>query len=415
MPCKVNHLPSAPQTGALAATTTTGLQHLLNWPITFGITTPADAICNDATCCLYNLDITLAASMLALFNLAIYSFNSGHFLSTIHERSLPFKAVLSCDPFVYDHALFHKLSECKLILTSAPATLDHIRGSGITLKMAGYIIHSHWYTSTEPTSRFLDIQSNIMRQLCITQSLSIVIAFVHLDYNCRAVSLTFVKCLHADGWIINDTNISYPTFGDSILKGCQLFVGVCSNTEPTCQAFELKTMPSIPFLPLAHFIWAPFNTPEHTISYSKDDPSFNLHAVNDNSAPPLHASMPIPNQHASIEPGVNISYYLHRAQDNPNVLAGSLVTHQDSLCPTFDPTDNLNLLGHFFGIEFTHDSHVYVRAVSQFEIASCLHLLDEFTYKLSHPSHSFCLNASIPGLNSAGIFDQIHDQCMHIR
>jgi hypothetical protein len=113
--------------------------------------------------------------------------------------------------------------------------------------------------------------------------------------------------------------------------------------------------------------------------------------VNNNGAPPLPASMPTPYQHASIEPGVNISYYLPRAHNNQNVLAGSAVTHQDGLCPAFDPTDNPNLLGHLFVVEFTNDGHVYVRAISQFEIASCLSLLDEFTYKLSHPSYFFAL------------------------
>jgi hypothetical protein len=108
-----------------------------------------------------------AASMLAHFDWAIYSFNSRHFLSTICVRSLPFKLVLAYNPFVCGRALFCELLECKLILNSAPEMLDCIWGSGITSKLAGYIIHSHRYTSTEPTLRFWDIQSNIMRQLCI--------------------------------------------------------------------------------------------------------------------------------------------------------------------------------------------------------------------------------------------------------
>jgi hypothetical protein len=74
----------------------------------------------------------------------------------------------------------------------------------------------------------------------------------------------------------------------------------------------------------------------------------------------------------------------------------------------FDPTDNPNLFGHLFGIEFMHNGHIHVKAISQFKIASCLHLSDELTFKLSHPSHSFCLNAAISGLISAQIFDQIH-------
>ncbi len=367
MPRKSEQHPSAPQppdSGALAAITITGLQHLSNWPVTFGTAAPANAVCDVALCCLYNLDITRATSMLAHFDRAVYSFNSGHFLSIIHKWGSPFKVVLACNPFVHGCALFCKLSECKLIMNSAPAMLDHIQGSGITSKLAGYIIHSHQYTSTKPTSLFWDIQSNIVRQLCIIRSLSILIAFVHPNHNCRAVSPTFAKCLCADGWITMDTNISYLIFGDSIPGECRLIVGVHSNTKSACPVFEVKTPPSIPFWPLACFIWVSFNTPENTVSYSKDDPSFNLHAVKDNGAPPLRANMPTPNQQASIKSGVNVSYYLHRANNNPKVLAGSTVIHLDGLCPVFDPTDNPNRFGHLFGIEFTHDGHVYVRAIS---------------------------------------------------
>ncbi len=261
MPHKLEEHPSAPQPSALAAITTTGLQHLSTWLVTFGTATPAKTICDVAPCCLYNFDLTCTASMLAHFDWAVYSFNSGFFLSTIHDCGLLFEVVLAWYSFVHGWALFCKLLEFRFFLNSASAMLDHIWGSGIISKLAGYIIHSHRYTHTEPTSRFWDIQSNIVRQLRIIQSLSSIIAFVHLDHNCRMVSLTFFKCLHADGWIIRDTNISYPTYGDSIPGGCWLIVGVYSITEPTYQAFELKRLLSIPFWSLVHFIWALFNTP----------------------------------------------------------------------------------------------------------------------------------------------------------
>jgi hypothetical protein len=34
---------------------------------------------------------------------------------------------------------------------------------------------------------------------------------------------------------------------------------------------------------------------------------------------------------------------------------------------------------------------------------------NEITYKLSHPSNTFCLDAAVPGLTSARIFDDIHE------
>jgi hypothetical protein len=155
--------------------------------------------------------------------------------------------------------------------------------------------------------------------------------------------------------------------------------------------------------------------PKHTVSYAKDDKSFNLHAVNDNDVPHLHVSTPTPNQEASTTHGIKLGYYLHRACDNLHVLAGSSVVHLNGLCPAFNPTDNQNLFGHFFGVEFMHDGHEYVRAISQFELASCLRLSDEITYCLAKPSNSFCLDYLVPGLTSAQIFTQIHKQCIHIR
>ena len=136
-----------------------------------------------------------------------------------------------------------------------------------------------------------------------------------------------------------DINISYVTFGDSILERCWLIIGV--HSSPNQHAKHLSSNTAVyPYSASGMLVWAPFNTPEHVVSYSKDDPSFNLHAFNNNSAPPLRTSMPTPNQHASIKSGVNVGYYLHRANDNPTVLAGSTVIHLDGLCPAFDPTDN---------------------------------------------------------------------------
>jgi hypothetical protein len=152
---------------ATAALITTRSQHLSNWPVHFRTAAMMDIACNASSRCLYNFNITQAASMLFTFDWAIYGFNSGHILSTIHDRSLPFKVVLECNPFAHGCALFCKLSECKTIMSSASAILDHICSSGFTSKLTGYAIHSHQYLSTEPTSRFWEIQSNIVKQLCL--------------------------------------------------------------------------------------------------------------------------------------------------------------------------------------------------------------------------------------------------------
>ena len=72
----------------------TGLQHLATWPVTFVVRSyPASA----DTRCLYNSELTSAVGMLARYDWAVYSFNSGHFLLSIHDLGLPFNVVLACD------------------------------------------------------------------------------------------------------------------------------------------------------------------------------------------------------------------------------------------------------------------------------------------------------------------------------
>ncbi len=85
---------------------------------------------------------------------AIYGFNNGHFSSTFCEHGMPFNIVIGCDPFANGRAFFKEICACPAILTSALAFLDHVRGSGITAPLTGYLIHLHCYTSTESMSRF---------------------------------------------------------------------------------------------------------------------------------------------------------------------------------------------------------------------------------------------------------------------
>ena len=178
---------------------------------------------------------------------------------------------------------------------------------------------------------------------------------------------------------------------------------------------EFKTPPTHTSWRLGCYQWASFNCPKIVVSYSKDDPSFNNHAVNDSGLPPLFASVPSQAQLASVPSGVNVLYYLHWPNHNPSSIVGLSVISVDGICPPFIPDETPNLFGPHYGIEFLHDGHTYVRPISSFEFVSCHQLGNEITYTLSHPSNTFCLDAAIPGLSSACIFDDIHEPCIHIR
>ncbi len=184
-------------------------------------------------------------------------------------------------------ALFQEFKHCPTIFSGTPTLLDHVWGSGLTSQLMGYLIHSHHYTSSKPTSRFWELQASIITQLRLICLLAIVVAFVHLDHDGHAVSLGFVSCLRRDGWLFSDSAIHYPNYGDSVAGSCRLLVGVYSNTEATCTPIEFKTPPACHPCWISHFLWAPFNRPEHALSYSRDNPSFGKHAVNDSGHPPF--------------------------------------------------------------------------------------------------------------------------------
>ncbi len=106
---------------------------------------------------------------------------------------------------------------------------------------------------------------------------------------------------------------------------------------------------------------------------------------------------------------------LHCIDANSTIKSGSYLVSTNRLCPRFEPCNNSNLFCHYFGIEFNHEGHNYVRAISLFEFACWFNLNDDITYKLSHQSNTFCLDAAIPGHNSVHIFDQLLSWLVCIR
>ncbi len=165
--------------------------------------------------------------------------------------------------------------------------MDYIKTCGITSKLSGYVIHSKGFTTTKPTSRFGQIQAAIVKELRLVRSLSLVVAFVHPNHDSRAVSHQFITRVKSDGWLVSDRQVSFTEFGDSIVDSCRLIIIVHSHMEEKCSSLQIITPPSIPPKRLSSYQWAPFNWPKSAVSYSRDDASFNNHAVNNSGLPPL--------------------------------------------------------------------------------------------------------------------------------
>jgi hypothetical protein len=181
------------------------MQYLSNWPESFG-DLPSDPPPTKSTVrSLYNSDLTVAARSLSHFDWVVYGFNSGHFILSIHSLRLPFKIVLTSNDYTHGRSLFTALSACTgPILGGCRALLDHVKASGITSKLSGYLIHSKQFNSTKPTSRFWQLQAAIVTQLRLTRSLSIFAAFIHPNHNSRAVSHQFITRIKLDGWFVSN-------------------------------------------------------------------------------------------------------------------------------------------------------------------------------------------------------------------
>ncbi len=341
------------------------------------------------------------------FGWAVYSFHGGHFASTIQYWNLPFHVRLACDPYKSGRSLFQEFTSCKQIFSSATNFLNHIRASGDTSVIHGYLIHSNCYQSSKTTSKFWQLQTSIISQLQQVRSLSIIIAMVHPDNDGRSVK-TFATNLKSNGWVVSSSDVSYPDLGNSIAGSCQLILGTHSSCVANVEPLLLKHPPAISSRPLAGFIWGPFNRPEHSISLARNDPGF---AIQD--GPKMMTTLPrsTPQSPSS----VNLKYHIHRAGSNKSILVGLEVISVDGLCPAFNACSNPNIFQTYFGVEFNYDGHSYIRAISPFEFTRCFGFTDQLTYHLSQPPYKFSINAVMPAQTSAWLFKQVHAHLVYLR
>jgi len=107
-------------------------------------------------------------------------------------------------------------------------------------------------------------------------------------------------------------------------------------------------------------------------------------------------------------------YYLHTRDTDTASIAGTAVLSLDSLCPPFDGSPNTNMLYCQFGVEFNTEGHSQVRSFSPFEFTSCFSLMDLLRYRLSKHAYWHALDAGIPALTSAWIFNHILECLMAI-
>ncbi len=116
-----------------------GHTHLSNVPICFGEFNGAHPRPRQAARTPFNLEFSSYALQAQQFDWAVYSFSNGHFLSTILSHNLSFNICLACNPYELGQALFQEFANSAKVLNLGNDLLNHIRVSGNTSVIHGYL------------------------------------------------------------------------------------------------------------------------------------------------------------------------------------------------------------------------------------------------------------------------------------
>jgi hypothetical protein len=380
-----------------------GHTHLSNVPILFGKFNSAHPPPRQVAWTLLNSEFASYARQAQQFDWAVYLFSNGHFLSSIQSHNLPFHICLACDPYESGRSLFQEFAAYAKVFNSENDLLNHIRASGDTSVIHGYLINSYRFQTSEVTTSFWKLQLSIIAQLRLIQLLSIVVTVVILVHDGRSIS-AFTQGLTAANWKVSSREVSYKDIGDSIANSCTIIIAIHSSCSSDVTPITLKT-PVTP-RPIGSFIWEPFNRIKHLLSPGRNDKGF------DSAKMIATIPKPIEGQQSC---GVMTKYHLHCANLDATILAGSSVLSSGGLCLPFKSCPNRNLFQQFLGIEFIHDGHTHVCAISTYEFARCFGLVESIQYRLSHEKHKFGLDASMPGRTLAWLFEQIHSHLVYLR
>ncbi len=284
----------------------------------------------------------------------------------MQSHNLPFHICLACNPYESGRSLFQEFAASAKVFNSGNDLLNHNRASGNTSVIHGYLINSYRFRTSEVTTSFWKLQLSIIAQLRLIRLLSIIVTVIIPDHDGRSIS-AFTQGLTAAHWKLSSREVSYQDIGDSIPNSCTIIIAIYSSCASYVEPITLKTTPSVTPRPIGAFVWEPFNRIEHSLSHGRDDDEFDSRKM----------IATIPKPVASQQPrGVTIKYYLYRADSDATILAGSSVLSSGGLCPPFESCPNRNLFQQFFGIEFIHEGHTHVHAISTYEFACCFGLVE---------------------------------------
>ncbi len=240
----------------------TGQAFLSNIPVLFGHASSPSCRTTTQPCALLNSEFASYAFQAMSFCWAVYSFSNGHFSSTIQSQNLPFHISLACNPLEAGRSLFTEFAPDAKVFSSGNNLLQHIRASGETSVIHGYLINSYRFLNSKVTTIFWKQQLAIITQLHLIRNLSIDVAIIMPDHDGRSVK-SFVRGLLTAHWMVSSRDISYTEIGDSIVDLCRIIIPIHLSSASVVKPLILKTPPAVQPRPIASYLWEPFNRPEH--------------------------------------------------------------------------------------------------------------------------------------------------------
>ena len=112
---------------------------------------------------LHNRALTIAATKVSRFSIAVYGFSSGHFLMSILGNSLPFDILIAADPDASGRALFKDVGHVPIVLESCHDLLSLISSRKTNYVLDRYIIHFPRTIKHDSHLTFWRLQANVIK------------------------------------------------------------------------------------------------------------------------------------------------------------------------------------------------------------------------------------------------------------
>ena len=165
---------------------------------------------------------------------------------------------VGCDTTQQGCSLFVKFAPNARIFITVNDFLNHICSSGNQSVLNGYLNNTFWFCTTKITNAFWELQLQIVAQLRLIRSTSMMVAIVIPDRDGTATQ-KFVIGLEQAQWAVSRHVVRYANVKDSVDDSCVILTATHKSCAPTVEPIKLIMPPKPEPEPLGAYIHKPFN------------------------------------------------------------------------------------------------------------------------------------------------------------